>query len=227
MTLSQQNRSSHQCEHFLILGSRFDWLAVLLLRCPHYCCMELHGVGYLWWCVLCGSGKKAARNNEEEWNWIDEKMGGTAVECGRWTQSCSERKIKMSDFGKEGNYGRMIIWFWGTFRRQEACTLDHIFVNVGVRSSVSGGLGWLLEHSAAPATWPSWCRWTCEGLDLSRNLIFDEHFVVRKLVLSGNFYSLHLDEQFAIGKGVIVGILMNVRGKRWLLWILFCWFVWI
>jgi hypothetical protein len=38
---------------------------------------------------------------------------------------------------------------------EEACTLDDIFVNVGVRSSVSGGLGWLLEHSAAPATWPS------------------------------------------------------------------------
>jgi hypothetical protein len=26
-------------------------------------------------------------------------------------------------------------------RRQEACTLDHIFVNVGVRSSVSRELG--------------------------------------------------------------------------------------
>ncbi len=78
--LSHQNRSSHQCEHFLILGSRFDWLAVLLLRRPHYCCMELHGVGYLWLCVLCGSGKKAARNNEEEWSWIDEKMGRTAAD---------------------------------------------------------------------------------------------------------------------------------------------------
>ncbi len=117
--------------------------------------------------------------------------------------------------------------FGGTFRRQEACTLDHIFVNVGVRSSISGGLGWLLEHSDAPATWPSWCKWTCERLNLSRNLIFDEHFVARKPVLSGNFCSLHLDEQFAVGKCVIVGILMNVRGKRWLLWILFCWFVWV
>jgi hypothetical protein len=41
--------------------------------------MELHGVGYLWWCVLCGSRKKAAGNNEEEWSRIDEKMGGTAA----------------------------------------------------------------------------------------------------------------------------------------------------
>jgi hypothetical protein len=48
-------------------------------------------------------------------------------------------------------------------------------------------------------------------------MIFDEHFVVRKPVLSGNFCSLHLDEQSAVGKRVIIGILMNVRGKRWLL----------
>jgi hypothetical protein len=42
--------------------------------------MELHGVGYLWLCVLCGSGKKAAGNNEKEWSRIDEKMVGTAAD---------------------------------------------------------------------------------------------------------------------------------------------------
>jgi hypothetical protein len=42
-------------------------------------------------------------------------------------------------------------------------------------------------------------------------------FVVRKPVLSGNFCGLHLDEQSVVGKCVIVSILMNVRGKRWLL----------
>jgi hypothetical protein len=38
-----------------------------------------------------------------EWWWC--------AECGRWTQSCLERKIQMSDFGKEGNFGRVIVWF--------------------------------------------------------------------------------------------------------------------
>jgi hypothetical protein len=48
-------------------------------------------------------------------------------------------------------------------------------------------------------------------------MIFDEHFVVMKLVLSCNFYNLHLDEYFAVGKLVLVGIFVNVRGKHWLL----------
>jgi hypothetical protein len=60
----------------------------------------------------------------------------------------------MSDLGKEGNLVERSSDFLGTFRRQEACTLNHIFVNVGVRSSVSGELGWLLEHFVAPTTWP-------------------------------------------------------------------------
>jgi hypothetical protein len=36
------------------------------------------------------------------------------------------------------------------------------------------GLGWLLELSTTLATWPSRCRYTHEGLDLSNTLIFDE-----------------------------------------------------
>jgi hypothetical protein len=48
------------------------------------------------------------------------------------TELCSEN-IQMSDFGKEGNFGSVIVWFLGTFRRQEVGTL----VNIIVRSSVS------------------------------------------------------------------------------------------
>jgi hypothetical protein len=61
-----------------------------------------------------------------------------------------------------------------------------IFVNVGVEVCFRE-LGWLLEFSAAPTTWPSTCRCTYGVLDLNRSLIFNEHFVVMKLLLSGNF----------------------------------------
>jgi hypothetical protein len=151
------------------------------------------------------------------------------VVCWVWEMNTKLFREKDPDvwFRQGGQFGRVIIWFFRNIQEAWSLHFDHVFVNVVLRSFVSWGLGWLLEHFAAPTTWPSWCRWTCEGLDVSRNLIFDEHFVVRKPVLSGNFCSLHLDEQSAVGKCVIVGIFMNVRGKRWLLWILFCWFVWV
>jgi hypothetical protein len=39
----------------------------------------MHGEIYFWLGVLGGSGKAVAENNEEEWSWIDEKMGVTAA----------------------------------------------------------------------------------------------------------------------------------------------------
>jgi hypothetical protein len=44
-----------------------------LLAAPHYYCMELHGLFALYWCVLSGSGKLAARNDGKVWSRIDEE----------------------------------------------------------------------------------------------------------------------------------------------------------
>jgi hypothetical protein len=71
--------------------------------------------GFSWdfWKKLTKDGKKGEEDERSknvffrkakcEWCWC--------AKCGRWTQSCLERKIEMFDFGKEGNYGRVIVWF--------------------------------------------------------------------------------------------------------------------
>ncbi len=42
--------------------------------------MELHGLLGLCWCVLSGSGKLAAGNNEEGWSRIDEEEQAMATD---------------------------------------------------------------------------------------------------------------------------------------------------
>jgi hypothetical protein len=42
--------------------------------------MELHGLLGLCWCVLSGSGKLAAGNNEEGWSRIDEEEQAMAAD---------------------------------------------------------------------------------------------------------------------------------------------------
>jgi hypothetical protein len=43
--------------------------------------MELHGLFGLCWCVLSGSGKLAAGNNEEGWSQIDEEEQAMAADA--------------------------------------------------------------------------------------------------------------------------------------------------
>ncbi len=52
--------------------------------------MELHGLPGLCWCVLSGSGKLAAGNNEEGWSRIDEEEQTMAADGGSWIKR-SER----------------------------------------------------------------------------------------------------------------------------------------
>jgi hypothetical protein len=48
--------------------------------------MELHGLPGLCWCLLSGSGKLAARNNEEGWSRIDEEEQVMAADGGSWIE---------------------------------------------------------------------------------------------------------------------------------------------